>query len=388
MNVSHSEVLLIKALKDMGHYVIGTGGIPGLPGQKFVDEYIQADYSDKEKMLRLVVDNNIDAVCACCNDFGVISAAYVAEKLNLPGHDTYQNALTIHHKDKFKLFAQIYNIRTPKAMWFDDIEKAKQWAKEHSEYPLIIKPVDLTGGKGVAKASNSVEADAAIDLAFKISRIKHIVIEDFIDGTQHAMCTFIINKKVRAVCSNNEYSFKNPFKVEIDTYPSDNEDIVRDFIVSQVEKMAEVLGLNDGIFHVQYRMKNGEPYIIEPMRRVLGNLYGLTSSKLNGFNWDYYQAKVYLGESLDDFPTNVKSEGFCAHRSVMSKQNGIVDSVQIPSEIEKYVFDKFMMYHSGMKIENYMNDNLGVLFLQFSSREEMNHIMLDKYDDIQVIMKS
>ena len=72
----------------------------------------------------------------------------------------------------------------------------------------------------------------------------------------------------------------------------------------------------------------------------------------------------------------------------MSKQNGIVDSVQIPSEIEKYVFDKFMMYHSGMKIENYMNDNLGVLFLQFSSREEMNHIMLDKYDDIQVIMKS
>lgn len=387
LNVSHSEVLLIKALKEMGHYVIGTGGLAGQPGEKFVDTFIQADYSDKEKMLKLAVDNNIDAICANCNDFGVISAAYVAEKLGLSGHDTYENALTLHHKDKFKIFAQKHNLCTPKAVWFEDIKKAKQWAETSANFPVIVKPVDLTGGKGVSRADNTPEAIAAIESAFKISRIKHIVIEDFIDGTQHAMCTFLINKKVVAICSNNEYSFKNPFKVEIDTYPSDNEDIARDFLVGQIEKIAEILNLKDGIFHVQYRMKNSTPYIIEPMRRVLGNLYGITSSKLNGFNWDYFQAKTYLGESLDDFPKNTQSNGFVAHRSIMSKKNGIVENILIPKEIEKYVFDRFMMYHSGIEIHNYMNDNLGVLFFKFSSREEMNHIMLDQYDDIKVIMK-
>ena len=81
LNISHNELRMINALKELGYYVIGTGGVPGLIGEKYVDEYIRADYSDKELMLQLAIDKKVDAVCACCNDFGVLSAAWVAEKL-------------------------------------------------------------------------------------------------------------------------------------------------------------------------------------------------------------------------------------------------------------------------------------------------------------------
>lgn len=385
LNISHNELRMIQALKELGYYIIATGGVPGLIGERYVDKYIQADYSNKELILQLAIDQKIDRICACCNDFGVLTAAYVAEKLGLPGHDTYANAMIIHHKDKFKAFAKEHNIQTPIAQYFDDIEIAKSQIKE--EYPLIIKPIDLTGGKGVSRANNYEEAKAAIDLAFSVSRAKHIVIEPYIVGTQHAICTYLINQKVIAFGSNDEYSFQNPYKVEIDTYPATGIEDVKEVLINEIEKMAGILNLNDGIFHVQYIRKDGVPYIIECMRRVLGNLYGLPCSRLNNINWDLWQAKAYCGENLSDFPQNVKSDGFWAYRTVMCKENGVPESIHIDDDIKKYVFDEFWTWKDGDIIRNHMTESLGFYFMKFNTAEEMHNIMINCYDKIHVKMK-
>lgn len=387
LNISHNELRVILALKELGYYVIGTGGCPGLIGQKYVDEYIQGDYSDKELILDMAKRLKIDAICSCCNDFGVITAAYVAEKLGLPGHDTYENALIMHHKDKFKSFAEKYHIQTPQAKYFVNLEDAINYIGHCDCYPIIIKPVDLTGGKGVGRANNHLEAIAAIKHAFSMSRIKHIVIEPFIEGTQHAICTFLINEKVVAYGSNDEYSFQNPFKVEIDTYPATGIETVKDFLIAQIEKMASVLHLKDGIFHMQYRVKDGVPYIIEAMRRVLGNLYGIPCGMLNSFNWDYWEAKAQCGDSLKDFPSNISHKGFWAYRAVMCKRNGIVEDVHIDEDIRKYVFEEFMTWTKNQIINNCDTESLGFYFMRFDSAEKMKEIMIDRYDDIYAIMK-
>ena len=386
LNISHNELRMINALKELGYYVIGTGGVPGLIGEKHVDEYIKADYSDKELMLLLAIDKKVDAVCACCNDFGVLSAAWVAEKLGLPGHDSYENAMILHHKDLFKKFARKNGIQTPLAVYFDNIPEAKMWLGK-AIYPIIIKPVDLTGGKGVHRADNFSEAVKAIEDAFVLSRAKHIVIEPFIEGTQHAICTFLRNQKVIAVGSNNEYSFENPYKVEIDTYPADNIYVVQSFLVSQIEKMAQILHLNDGIFHMQYRMKDDQPWIIEPMRRILGNLYGIPCEGLNNLNWDMWQAKAYCGDDLSEFPKNVSQSGYWAYRTVMCRRNGMVKGIHVDESIRKYIFDEFMTWKKGDIIENHLSESLGFYFMKFDSKEEMDHIMLDRYDDIYAIME-
>lgn len=386
LNISHNELRMIQALKDIGYYVIGTGGTPGLIGEKYVDEYIKGDYSDKELMLQLAVDKEIDAICACCNDFGVLTAAWIAEKLELPGHDTFENALIIHHKDRFKQFAVQHGIQTPKAVYYDNIDEAKEWLYD-AQYPVIIKPVDLTGGKGVHRADKYSEALYGIENAFALSREKHIVIEPYIEGTQHAICTFLIKQRVVAVGSNNEYSFENPYKVEIDTYPADNIEIVQGFLVSQIEKMASILHLNDGIFHMQYRMKNGQPWIIEPMRRVLGNLYGIPCGKLNNLNWDYWQAKAYCGENLSEFPNSVEQRGYWAYRTIMCKKNGIVQGVHVDESLKKYIYDEFMMWKKGQVITNHLSESLGFYFMSFNSKEEMDDVMLNHYNDIYAIQE-
>ena len=110
---SHNDLGLVRALRKLGYYIIVTGNRADLPGQKWCDEFILADYSDKEKILEIARKNSIDAIIQCCNDFGVYTAAYVAEKLGLPGYDSYETTLTLHNKDLFKEFAKKHDITSP-----------------------------------------------------------------------------------------------------------------------------------------------------------------------------------------------------------------------------------------------------------------------------------
>lgn len=381
LNTSHNDLRLILALKEMGFYVVSIGNRPGLVGEKYVNQYIQMDYSCKEEVLALSRKLNIDAICACCNDIGVITAAYVAEEMGLPGHDSYENTLIMHHKDRFKKFAREYGITTPQSEYFFEEEDAVKWL-DKAEYPIIVKPTDLSAGRGVAKADCYEEAKSAIRNAFEHSRIKHIVIEPYIDGSQHACCTFILNKKVVAYCTNNEYSFVNPYRVEIDTYPADNFDCVRDHLINEAEKMVNILGLKDGILSMQYRIKDGKPYIIEAMRRILGNLYMIPAEKLTEINWDYWEARTHCGLDCSHFPVDIQQHGFWAYRTIMGTQNGVVKSLVVPDDLRKYIFDECILWRSGDYIKDYMSEPLAFLFFKFDSKEEMNHVMLDQYNRI------
>lgn len=71
----------MKELKEMGYYVVTSGNAPNLEGHAFADEYIAADYSDKELMLNLVIEHQIDGIISCANDFGTITVAYIAKQM-------------------------------------------------------------------------------------------------------------------------------------------------------------------------------------------------------------------------------------------------------------------------------------------------------------------
>jgi len=380
---SHNDLRSIKALKRMGFYVIATGGRKGLVGEQFVDEYFQMDYSQKEEILKFAESQNIDHICACCNDFGVMTASYVAEKLGLSGHDSYENALILHRKDMFKKFARENDIFTPLAEYFSDENSALDYIKT-AKYPIIVKSSDLSAGNGVSQAENKEQAVMAVKNAFAKSRIKKIVIEPFIKGSQHGFCTFLIDKKVVAVCSNNEYSFVNPYRIEIDTYPADNYDEVRSFLTEQIEKIANILNLKDGIFHLQYIMKDGKPHIIECMRRTLGNMYGIPAEKLTGIDWDYWQMAAYCDLDLSSFPRNSQQRNFCAYKTIMAKQNGYMKDITIPEDINKFVYDTHFLWKPESPITDYMSEPLGFLFMEFPDNETMKNVLLKRYDEIHM----
>lgn len=384
---SHNDLGLIRALRKLGYYIICTGSLQGQIGEKYVDEYIQADYSDKESILKIAEEKAIDAICQCCNDFGVYTAAYVAEKLNLPGYDSYETTLLLHNKDRFKKFATKNKICTPEAEMFADEEAAMAWCRKQECYPVIIKPVDASAGNGVSKADTAEEACGFIKKAFHASRGRKIIIEPFITGSQHGFCTFLIDRKVVACSSNNEYSVLNPYRVEIDTFPADNFVEVKELLIAEIEKIAMLLSLKDGIFHLQYIMHENKPFIVEVMRRVLGNMYSVPANLLNGIDWDYWEVRAKCGLDCSEFPQRIRQEGYYAYKTILAEKSGVIVSVEIPQKYEKYLIGKVLLKQRGEKIENYQSTPIGFLFFMFSSQEEMKRVLITEYTNSLVTVK-
>lgn len=379
MNGSHSEIALIQAAKELGYYVITSGNDPELSGHQYADEYVCGDYSDLDAMLKIASEKNIDAVCSCANDFGTISASYIAEKLNLPGHDPYGVTQMLHRKDLFKAFAREHNLLTPPADQYDNLETALR-AKDCYQYPVIVKPVDLTGGKGVTKIESANEYRCAAEHALATSRKGKIVVERYIQGSQHGFCTFLVNKKVVAVCSNNEYSFINPYRVEIDTFPAVGIERCRSVLIEQVERIANILSLKDGIFHLQYIEDQEGPHIIEAMRRILGNMYAVPANAHMGFDWNEWEIKARSGLPCDNFPRNAKPAGFYAYKTIYAKENGRIESINIPEKYRRVLMREHMLHFKGDFITQPDSDPIGFLFMKFLSQEEMYRELIENYE--------
>lgn len=382
LNGSHSEISLIKAAKELGFYVITTGNAPELIAHQYADKYYAADYSKPEEVLQLAMALKIDAICSCANDFGTITASFVAEKMHLPGHDSYKTSLLLHHKDSFKQFCHKYKIPTPHALSFSEKKNALAAVEEFS-FPLIIKPIDLTGGKGVSKVNNRAEYNSSIEQAFKLSRKKRIVVEEFFVGTQHSLSSFLINQKVVFSFSDNEFSYKNPYYVSSSSAPATGIEKHIEPLIAAVEKIAHELKLSDGIFHIQYLANGHEATIIDITRRCSGDLYPYPVDISTGINWSSWIIKAEAGMSCSDFPI-IKQSGYFGRHCIMSNKNGIVKNVVINESVRKYIYDDLFWWHCGDIIDNYLVQKVGMVFLKFKSVDEMQNITAHLNELIQV----
>lgn len=371
LNGSHSEIPLICEARGLGYYVITSGNNPHLPGHKYADEYRFGDYSNQEQMLQIAKECDIDAICSCANDFGAITAAYIAENLGLPGHDSYETAKLLHQKDKFKIFAGLHKLQTPTADIYSQVEEAIRGGALYT-YPMIVKPVDLTGGKGVARVNNPQEFAAAVNVALGKSRQGKIVAEQFIEGTYHSFSTFLADQKAVAYFSDNEYPFINPYFVATSGGPATGVLKVRDKLIKQAEFVAKKLGLVNGVFHMQYVMDREDiPYIIDITRRCSGDMYPEPVEHATGIPWAKWIVMSEAGYPSSSYTKQGQQRGYCGRHCIMAEKNGRVKDVIISEELKNNIYKEVNWWNRGDLIQNYLTEKLGILFMEYESQQEM-----------------
>jgi len=387
LNGTISEIPIIKKAQEMGYYVVTSGNMPDLPGHKVSDEYIPEDYSDVEAILKLVKENGIEGIVSCANDFGSITASYVGEKMGWKGHDTYENALLMHHKDLFKEYCYKNNIPSPRSIVFGNIDDAIDFCFGCS-YPVIVKANDLTGGKGICRADNAVQAVEAVKEAMRLSRDKKVLIEPFLEGVQQSIVVFLIDKKIAVLSNSNVYCMKNPYLVQAETYPATDFYLVEDQLRNIIEAMAEDLNLVDGIFSFQYIVQNGVPYVLEMMRRCFGNETLLLADKRTGYPWEEAYIRAALGLDCSQLKAQGQITDYCGHYGVMADEDGILEEWSLPEDIEKRVFKKTVNLNSGDVVENHMNEKIAHIYFTYEDIETMNEDIVKYNDRIIVNVKS
>ncbi|MCG3665687.1 ATP-grasp domain-containing protein [Aliarcobacter butzleri] len=367
---SHAEIPLIKSAKKLGFYVITTGNKENDLGHKYADEYIKEDFSDKEKMYELALKLKIDAICPCANDFAAISCSYVAEKLGFTHYDDYKTSLIIHHKDKFREFSIKHHLSVPMAKSFDSLEEVLN-AINTFKLPIIIKPIDLSGGKGIQKIDNFNidKVDEIVKYAFSISKAKKVVIEEFIEGTNHGLSCILINGKIQFHFCDNEHYYINRYMVSGASTPSIVPNVAINQLIKESEEIAKILKLKDGIFHIQFILKENRAHIIEICRRPPGDLYIDFVKYSTGVDYPKYLIKAFCG--LDISNIEQKESTFLTRHCVMTNRNGIIKDIIYDESIKGNIIDKLMWWKVGDKIEDCMIYKAGIVFLQYGSLEEM-----------------
>ncbi len=368
-NGSFHDIPLIKTAKKLGFHVITSGAAPEGEGHKYADEYVPGDFSDKELMLKIAKDKHVDAICSNCNDFGYLSACYVAEQMGLPGHESYEHAVTLHHKDAFKRFARQHDISTPCAESFVDAQIALSWCKGQ-EFPLIVKPTDLGAGQGIRRVDNMEEAKTAIGEALEKSKVKHIVIEPFIEGTAHSFNAFIVDKKVVGYYSDNEYMLYTPYRVSTSAGPADGIEEALPTLIHDTELVARELDLSDGLVHSQYiRDKEGRPHILEITRRMSGDWYPYPEMEATGIDWMSYIVKAQCGMDCSNFPRGKKQQGFTGRHCLNALRTGRLKKFALDAQkLALYVYDSVVWGKEDFDIKRQDKDYPGILFLKFPSR--------------------
>ena len=379
---SHAEIPLIKAAQEMGWFVITTGNAREGLGHPYADKNVFADFSDKEAMLELARTEGVSAVCSGCNDFALLSTVYVCEKLGLPGHDSFATSLEIHHKDKYRALATRLSIPTPRAVTvrneqeFEAAINGDALGKTAAlTFPIIVKPVDLTGGKGIHRAANIEEARVAYKDATSRTREDHVVVEEFVVGSNHGFSAMLVKGKVAFAFSDNEQYFVNKYLVSGANTPSTTAAEGLAKLREYSERIASELNLVDGILHIQYiERADGTPVIIEICRRPPGDLYIKFVKYATGVDYPKFIIMAETGEDISGI-ADVPTQGFWLRHCIMAGpeiENGsTVREVSFAPEIQGNIVEKFLWYKADETIADKLTYKAGIVFFKFNSLAEM-----------------
>lgn len=384
------HVPLIKRAKEMGNYVITVDYIPENPGHKLADEAYFDSTTDLDAVLELSKKLNIDGIMTYNSDPAAATAAYVAEELGLPGNP-YQAVKIMSEKNLFREFLSSNNLNVPK-FWNFNAEADAINNKGEFEYPVIIKPVDSSGSKGVTVVRNKDDIEIAIKEALQKSRSKKFIIEEYIEpkGNQLHGDGFVQNGKVIFLhLGDHHFDSKiNNLVPYSTTYPTEHSDDVVQACLNQIQDFVTKVGFKNGGVNVELRVsqKDNKPYIIDIGARNGGNFTPKVIEYGTGFNFLDRAIKLALGENLDSVKMNDKASDFVSYLILHSNKNGVLDKIILDEKIESRIIEKHTYAKSGDVVESFLGANaaLGVLIMKYESREVMNNIV-ENFDDLYTV---
>lgn len=332
---SHSELPLIQSAKRAGLKVVTTGNQPTHPGHQLSDFYLCGDFSDLDQMDDVFQRSGCRYVVSAANDYAYLTACRLAQRHALPGFDPADTALTLHHKHLFKPLAASLGMPTTR---FKVIHKGRptDWQSLDLHYPLIVKPVDLTGGKGMTVVRKPEQLYSALVHAGCMTRENELVIEEYFEGHLHSYSTIINNGEIIFEYADNEFCHPNPFLVSTSTSLASVPTHILSDIRHQTEKLANHLNLSDGVLHSQFLHNNSEYRILEYTRRCSGDLYSTVVEKVTGLKHADQFIRQSLGMKTELFFSE-KKHSFVSRHCIFPEKPGKNNTLLIDPKILSYV---------------------------------------------------
>ena len=384
---SMQQIPAIVAAKEMGLYTITCDYLPDNPGHKYADEYHNVSTTDKEAVLELAKKLEIDGIVAYASDPAAPTAAYVSEKLGLPGNP-YESVAILTQKDKFREFLSENGFTTPQAGGYTSYEEALKDI-DRFKFPIMVKPVDSSGSKGVVKIESKDGLLAAVEEAMDYSRSKRIVIEEFIrkKGYQVSGDGFSVDGKLVFTSYGNElYSNKGTREYVAlgEFWPSELSPEMKRKVDGELQKLITALGMKTSAYNIEVIIdENDDVYVLELGPRNGGSYIPQLIKYATGVDMVEYTIKAAIGEDCSDLKM-APTVGCFSNYMIYSTQSGKYNGIWFDEEFKaNNLLDVYCTYSIGDAVTAYQNTShsLGTILFKAQSVEQMIEITnnMEKY---------
>lgn len=392
---SAQQVIAIEKSKELGYFTVLCDFLTDNPGQYVADKFYLESTTNKEKILEIAKKEKIDGILAYASDPAAPTAAYVAEKLGLSG-SPYESVEILCNKDKFRKFLADNNFCTPKANGYDDIYLAKKDLKNgYFKFPVMSKPIDSSGSKGVVKIESLENVDELLKYSMSFSRAKRIVVEEYVEkyGYQIAGDGFSVNGKLVFRCFANDHfnpQCINPFVPVSASFPYNMPEEIQEKIHNEIQRLLTLLHMGTTAYNFDMRIdKDYNVYLMEVAPRDGGNYIPQIIKYATGVDLVELSVKASMGEDISNLKM-IKQNGFWSYFAVHSQKNGILKEVRIDEKVIKNnIVENHIIKETGDEIKAFTgaNTTLGCLLMKFESMNQMINMMENSEKWIEVVLK-
>lgn len=396
---NRSSCEIVKKARKMGIYVIVTDYNPveKSPAKQFANQHFMVSCTDIEAVVQLIREENIDGVIMGFNDLLLPYYAQICKRVGFPAYGTQEQFEIFINKDKYKALMKKYQVPTVEE-YVIDICDFKNSTKDIA-YPVLVKPADSSGAKGISICKNKDELKKALEKAENFSRTGKILVEKYLEGEEATVfwvfkdgeyyLTALANRHVKL---NQEGVIPLPVGY---TYPSVILPQYRKNIEPLVKEMLQSVGIKNGMMFMQCKVIDGECIVYDIGYRLTGSFEFKNIKALCGYDPLEMMINFALTGSMgvDDLAEKVNPEfnqkyGF--NVSFLLKPGKIADIIGM-EEVKKLpgVVDAVIAHYPGEEITESMRGLLAQIGLRVlgtaESVEELKTIMFKIQDTVKII---
>ncbi|MFA8434756.1 MAG: hypothetical protein ACEPOZ_09590 [Marinifilaceae bacterium] len=370
---SHFQIPAILYAREVGNYVVTCDYLPDNPGHQYAHEYYNVSTTDKEAVLELAQKLEIDGIVAYASDPAAPTAAFVAEKMSLPGNP-FDSVKILTEKDLYRDFLHQNGFNSPPVLScrsYDEIKKEVL----RLNYPVVVKPVDSSGSKGVTKVDKALDLKYAVVEALKYSRCKRFVVEGFIrkkypqlDGD-----IFVYDGKIIACYLGDQGNddIVNPFVPASINYPSLLPRHFHEKIEMELQRAIDLLKMNFGGFNIEVIIDQEDRiHLLEIGPRNGGNCIPDIIKYASNVDMIKLTIDSSLGIPLAEIQPKPIQQFYTTY-VVHSDRDGVFDGVLVDDAIAPHVLEIRMFVKPGDGVRKFMGSNctLGIGLLGFPTKE-------------------
>lgn len=380
---SAQQVIAIKTAKELGYYTVLCDYLPDNPGQYVADKYYNASTTDVEAVYEIAKSEQVNGILAYASDPAALPAAIVAERLGLPSNPA-KSVEVLGLKFPWRQFLHEHGFACPKFYSFhpdSSFEEIKENCTDFT-FPVVVKPTDSSGSKGVTRLDSWEGFEKAVTWADSYSRNKVLLIEEFIQRGFPAVIggdIFVWDGKIvlygEMLClRDTERSPLIPIGKQL---PSGLNKKQQTNIHNELQRIVTALDIRFGELNIEIILdKNDNVHFLELGPRAGGNMIPIQLGDAFGIDLVKANVQAAMGEKPEFLQEPVKPlPGFYLHYVLHSYEAGVFKGIAIDESISKNVYRQVLYKKEGDPVDVFdgAGKALGIVFLHFDNAEQTEH---------------